>query len=244
MRNVIRHEQPPIAPPPARPGARELLSEARGYRDMVRLALAAPRFRKLPSLRGTGAILIPGWKAPEASMAPMRLFLKRRGCDARHWGLGTNQGDPERDSERLLATVTDFVREHGAPVALVGWSLGGVIAREVARAMPDSVSQVITYGTPVVGGPTYTPAAGSYGDEECERIAGRVIELDRESPIRVPVSAIFSRRDGVVSWPACIDRATPNVVHYEVDSTHLSMGFDPSVWSLVAHRLAGNDLGA
>ena len=129
MRNVIRHEQPPIAPPPARPGARELLGEARGYRDMVRLALAAPRFSKLPSLRGTGAILIPGWKAPEASMTPMRLFLKRRGCDARHWGLGTNQGDPERDSERLLATVTDFVRQHGEPVALFVWSLGCVIAR-------------------------------------------------------------------------------------------------------------------
>ena len=84
-----------------------------------------------------------------------------------------------------------------------------MIAREVARLIPDSVSQVITYGTPVVGGPTYTPAAGSYGDEECRRIAGKVVELDRESPIRVPVSAIFSRRDGVVSWPACIDRTCP-----------------------------------
>ena len=240
MINVIRHEQPPIAPAPYRPGARDLLNEARGYRDVVRLALAAPRFRKLPRLQDTGAILIPGWKAPEASMTPMRLFLKQRGCDARHWGLGTNQG--ERDSERLLETVIRFVQEHGAPVALVGWSLGGVIAREVARLIPDSVSQVITYGTPVVGGPTYTPAAGSYGDEECRRIAGKVVELDRESPIRVPVSAIFSRRDGVVSWPACIDRTSPRVVHYEVESTHLSMGFDPSVWALVAHRLAGSDL--
>jgi pimeloyl-ACP methyl ester carboxylesterase len=174
----------------------------------------------------------------------MRLFLKRRGCDARHWGLGTNQGDPERDSEILLETVTRFMREHGAPVALVGWSLGGVIAREVARAIPENVSQVITYGTPVIGGPTFTPAADSYGEDECRRIAGRVVELDRESPIRVPVSAIFSRRDGVVSWPACIDRSSPDVVHYEVDSTHLSMGFDPSVWSLVAHRLAGSDLQA
>lgn len=242
MNNVIRHDQPPLAPAPYRPGPRDLLSEARGYRDVVRLALAAPRFRRLPRLQGTGAILIPGWKAPEASMTPMRLFLARRGCDARHWGLGTNQGDPERDSERLLRTVQQFAQDHGGPVALLGWSLGGVIAREVARAIPDCVSQVITYGTPVVGGPTYTPAAGSYGEEECRRIAGKVIELDRQSPIRVPISAIFSRRDGVVSWPACIDRASPRVVHYEVASTHLSMGFDPSVWSLVAQLLAGSDL--
>ena len=214
MENVIRHDSPPLAPAPVRPAPRDLLSEAKGYRDVIRLAFSAPRLWKAPRVEGSAAMLIPGWKAPEASMAPLRLFLKRRGCDARHWGLGTNQGDPEADSEKLLDTVTEFARQHGSPVALIGWSLGGVIAREVAREIPEQVSQVITYGTPVVGGPTYTPAASSYGEQECQRIADKIVELDRDAPISVPVSAVFSRRDGVVSWPACIDRSNPGVVHY------------------------------
>ena len=82
--------------------------------------------------------------------------------------------------------------------------------------------------------------AERYGQEECDRIADKVVELDAASPIQVPISVIFSRRDGVVSWPACIDRSNPEVVHYEVQSTHLSMGIDPDVWGLVLERLSSD----
>jgi pimeloyl-ACP methyl ester carboxylesterase len=155
---------------------------------------------------------------------------------AEHWGLGTNHGDPEADSEALVARLAAD-GDDAATVTLVGWSLGGVIAREVARQAPHRVARVITYGTPVVGGPTYTPAAGVYGEAECRRIRRRVDELDAESPITTPISAIFTRNDSVVSWPACIDRRSPNVRHFEVRSTHISMGFDPDVWTLVLEQL-------
>ncbi|MEM1112822.1 MAG: alpha/beta hydrolase [Pseudomonadota bacterium] len=237
MNTVRRFDMPPPAPAPAVPDLYQLLGELQGSRDLVRLAKAVPGWRKLPRAKDKTAVLIPGWKAPEASMTPLKLFLKSRGVDARHWGLGINQGDPERDAERLAERIAPVASKRG-PVTLVGWSLGGVIAREVARELPEQVEQVITYGSPIIGGPTYTPAAASYGEEECERIADLVEELDSESPIQVPITAIFSRKDGIVSWPACIDRSNPRVTHYEVQSTHLSMGIDPDVWHLVLSRLA------
>jgi hypothetical protein len=104
--------------------------------------------------------------------------------------------------------------------------------------VPHAVSVVITYGTPVIGGPTYTLAAASWGEVECARIRTRLRELDAQSPISVPIVAIFSRQDEVISWPACIDRESPNVKHFEVRSPHIAMGFDPAVWSIIGRQLA------
>ena len=128
-------------------------------------------------------------------------------------------------------------REHG-PVSLVGWSLGGVVAREVAREHPDAVRRLITYGTPVIGGPTFTVGADAYGADECARITQLTETLDRTRPITVPVTTIYTRRDGIVTWQACLDHASRDVEHVEVGSTHLGLGVDPDVWSVVATRLA------
>jgi len=134
--------------------------------------------------------------------------------------------------------VRRLVEEKGTAASLVGWSLGGVIAREVARRHPDLVRRVITYGTPVTGGARHTSLArGSDrgADAETDRVTRR---LNASSPITVPLTVMFSRRDGVVSWQACIDRSTPGVEHVEISSTHLGMGFDPDLWRVVADRLA------
>jgi thioesterase domain-containing protein len=96
-------------------------------------------------------------------MSPLKLFLRARGCDARHWGLGTNRGEPERQGALLVVQISAQVEQTGRPIALIGWSLGGVIARETARQIPHAVSQVITYGTPVIGGPTYTLGTSRWG---------------------------------------------------------------------------------
>jgi pimeloyl-ACP methyl ester carboxylesterase len=168
----------------------------------------------------------------------MRSYLRGLGYDARAWGFGTNTGDPRRDVERLARKVLKLADEAGSPVSLVGWSLGGVIAREVARREPNAVRRVITYGTPVVGGARFTAVARAHspGDRgAAEKIMRR---LDAGSPIRVPVTAVFTRRDGIVAWQACIDRVSSLVEHVEVGSTHLGMGLDPDVWQIVADRLA------
>ncbi len=215
-----------------------MLGEVGAGLDAARLVGAVPRLTGAPRGDGHLVVDIPGWKAPELTGAPLRAYLSRLGYDARGWGFGTNTGDPRRDVERLSERVRDLVDEAGRPASLVGWSLGGVIAREVARRHPDVVRRVITYGTPVAGGARHTSvarASSAGGDADADRVARR---LDAASPIRVPLTVLFSRRDGVVSWQACIDRSTPQAEHVEVASTHLGMGFDPDVWRIVADRLA------
>ena len=223
----------PSGPPPTRTAFGELGAAL----DAARLVGAFPRLVTAPRGDGHLVIDIPGWKAPEVSGAPLRAYLRRLGYDARGWGFGTNTGNPRRDIERLAARVLQQVEEAGAPASLVGWSLGGVIAREVARLHPEAVRRVITYGTPV-GGPTYTTVARAYGRRSDDGGHRESRRLDETDPIRVPLTVLFSRRDGIVSWQACIDHASPSAEHVEISSTHLGMGFDPDVWAIVADRLA------
>ena len=221
----------------APPSWQRVVAEATSPLEAARLLGAARRLRAMPRGDGHVVVDIPGWQAPEVSGLPLRRYLSWLGYDARGWGFGTNTGDPRRDAARLTEAVASLVEESGRPVSLVGWSLGGVVAREVARRRPELVRGVITYGTPVVGGPSYTAVAGRYSHElrqEATRVTAR---LDAAQPIRVPMTVIYSRRDGIVSWQACIDRGSPDVEHVEVRSTHIGMGLDPDVWGVVADRL-------
>jgi hypothetical protein len=100
------------------------------------------------------------------------------------------------------------------------------------------VRRVITYGTPVTGGPRHTTIARAYSRgtrPDARRVAER---LEPTAPIPVPLTIMFSTRDGIVAWRACLDHTSPDVEHVEVSSTHIGMGLDPDVWEVVAHRLA------
>jgi pimeloyl-ACP methyl ester carboxylesterase len=237
MPQVREYAEPPPAPAPSGPPRRGLRGEWRVGLQAARLVAMTPTLSRAPRGDGAPVVLVPGWKAPSASMIPLRSFLRYLGHDARHWELGVNEGRPERDAPRLAAQVERLASAAGRPVTLIGWSLGGTVAREAARQAPAAIAQVITYGTPVVGGPTHTIGARSYGPEESARISALIEELDAASPISVPITAIFTRRDGIVSWCACIDRTSSEVRHVEVSSTHISMGFDPDVWRVIADRL-------
>lgn len=228
------------AAPEARsaPGWWRLAAEVGSPLEAARLPTAWPRLRRMPRGDGHVVVDIPGWRAPEVSGLPLRRYLSWLGYDARGWGFGTNLGDPEGDAARLTESVVELEAQTGRPVSLVGWSLGGVIAREVARRRPDLVRRVITYGTPVVGGPSYTAVAGRYTHEARLHATRVTARLDAQRPIRVPVTVVYSRRDGIVSWRACLDRVSPDVEHVEVRSTHVGMGVDPDVWGVVAQRLA------
>lgn len=240
-KSIHEYEAPPAAPLPKAPSpSAALLSEWQFGLQLLRLGFSTFGLRKLPRGNKAPIILLPGYLAPEWTMEPMRRYLNWLGYDAHHWTLGINQGNPERDHELMVPQVATLAAASGQPVALVGWSLGGTIAREVARIRPDIVSKVVTYGTPVIGGPKFTVGAGVYGEEECNRIANLIDELDQDAPIEVPITAIFTRNDRTVAWPACIDRASKDVKHVEVNSSHASMGVDPDVWRIVAQRLAIN----
>lgn len=142
-------------------------------------------------------ILTSGFGGTDASLNPLRWFLRSVGHDARPVGLGRISDDVEALSELVAEKATALAHRVGAPVALVGWSIGGVLSREAARMHPDVIHQVITFGTPVVGGPSYTSLSLRYSEEYLAEIRA-LIEAREQTPIEVPITAIWSRNDGVV----------------------------------------------
>lgn len=222
--------------PLAAPTGRTLLRELRIARELPRLLLGSPRLASAPRGGGDPVLLVPGIGSDDWATAPLRAYLRRLGHDARGWGLGRNHGDVETLVEDVAGVVGSWHASAGRPVHLVGWSLGGVVAREVARTHPDRVAQVVSYGTPVVGGPVYTIVGRRYSPQTIARILAMVEEADR-TPIEVPLTSIFSREDGVVAWRASIDTRHPHAQHVEVRSTHTGLGLDPDVWLAVARRL-------
>ena len=220
----------PIEPP----SSLRAIAEVRAATQLARLGMNMPRLAWRRGHTGSRAVLvIPGIHASDTSTLGLRSFLTWLGHDVRGWELGRNRADIA-DLDRLVERLEADVERDGRPRSLVGWSLGGLIAREVARRRPDLVEQVVTYGTPVIGGAAYTIFARRFLDEDAER-AG---DLVTDAPVPVPLTAIFSRADRVVSWRACIDHHGDDVRHVEVRSTHIGMGLDPDVWRAVAEVLA------
>lgn len=181
-------------------------------------------------------MLVPGFGATDFSLLPLRGLLRRLGHDVRTAGLGRVSDDVVGQSARVADIVRSLRTETGLAVALVGWSIGGVLAREAARDAPDVVRRVVTMGTPVVGGPSYTALAGRYSGEQLAEIRAAIAERSRVA-IEVPITAVWSSNDGIVNPEACIDHDSPDVEHVEVTSTHLGMGVDPDVWAVVAERV-------
>lgn len=227
------HFEAPKAPDPWRV-SRELAAVF----ELPRLAWRARFLLSLPRGGGAPAIVFPGFGAGDASTAILRTFLRGLGYDARGWGLGRNRGDVAGTVPRLIASAEALHAERGEPLRLVGWSLGGVLARELARERPELVACVVTLGTPVVGGPKYTLAAEFYRRQgvDLDALESQIAEREKLA-IERPITAIYSRRDGVVAWQACIDRSNPSVRHVEVETTHTGLGFNPEVYELVARAL-------
>ena len=218
------------------PSAWNRLRELRLGLDLPLFALRSPDLLRTPTGDGRVTMLVLGFKTSDRSLVPLRTFLGQRGHDAREWGFGTNVGDINDLLERTKDRVVALVEETGRPVNLVGWSLGGVYAREAARDLPGRVHRVATIGTPLWG-PRHTVGAGFYTDDELASIDEQIAERI-ERPIERPILAVYSRNDGVVDWRACPDRLSPAVTNVEVSSGHVGMGIDPLVWRRVAEFLA------
>ena len=210
--------------------------EALSGLELGRLLLRSPWLLKAP--RGDAPVtVLPGLGADDASTLPLRSFLRRLGHEVNGWNLGRNRGDVPALLPQVSDAVLAFAERRGEPVHLIGQSLGGVIAREAARDHPEAIAQVITLGTPVVGGPAYTRVGAAYGSDRRGSISAAMSGRLATS-IQVPITAVYSRRDGIVAWEACLDQDNPRVTNVEVGSSHFGMGLDPEVWELTAGRLS------
>ena len=222
-----------MAPPSRSGGVREI----RAIREPFRLLARRSRLESQAVHRRV-VVTVPGVGSNGLAMAPLRWYLAAIGHRPYDWGLGRggNCGF-ESSLSKLIDRVAELQERHGVPVDLIGWSLGGMLARGVGRTAPTSIGRIITYGTPVVGGPRFTILAESFDRSDIADIERRIDEARRSYPLTVPVTAIYSRNDGVVAWEACIDPDDRNIEHVEVASSHFGMNLDPDVWGTISERL-------
>jgi len=221
------------------PGGLGLFGEVRGLAELPRLLWTLPDLARMPRASGGAVIVLPGYGAGDGSTLVLQSYLRLLGYHVHGWSLGRNNGDVPALLPRVTARLAAVAGRAGRRVALVGWSLGGYLAREAARDRPHLVERVITMGTPTVGGPKYTRVGEAYRRRGIDLDAIEAQVRARYAvPLRVPVTAIYSRSDGIVAWRACIDRFSPDVEHVEVGTTHLGLGFSADVYRIIAERLA------
>lgn len=198
--------------------------------------------KALPVGDGHPVVVYPGLGGGALTTSHLRRFLEASGFTVRDWEGGLNTG-PEGIFDHWLDSleqrVRDLHREHGRKASLIGWSLGGVYAREIAKRCPECVRQVITLGTPFgsLGGSNHAGAVYKLLNGNKSRLTPELQARLRECP-PVPTTSIYSKTDGVVSWRGCIEKKTGRSESVEVAASHLGMGSHPDVLRIVANRLA------
>jgi pimeloyl-ACP methyl ester carboxylesterase len=202
------------------------------------MLLAPPPFPE-GAARGDGqpVIVIPGFLSPDVTTARLREFLTRQGFIAHPWTCGLNVGPMRRVVEEVEGQVRETADAAGQPVCLVGVSLGGTIAREVAKSCRGPIARVITLVSPIHL-PVTTPLAPL---AEAASLLWDMEELEALSAIAepppVPVTAVFSRDDGVIDWRASVPAPSEMVETVEVSGPHMTVCSNVQVQRIVADRL-------
>jgi len=222
------------------PGIGLLLAEARAIFELNASLLLSPLLLSAPRGDGHPVLALPGFLASDLSMAPMRRYLKELGYDTRAWNMGRNIGGVARMRATLRARLVEIHAETGRKVSVIGWSLGGVYARDLALQAPEMVRAVVTLGSPFANDVTATNATRLY-----ELLSGETAESfpDLRSAISgdlpVPATSIYSRSDGVVNWQTCRLRASATAENIEIYlASHVGLGVNPAALWAVADRLA------
>jgi len=215
-----------------------MLLEWRAPIEFALLVAAQPLLSRLPRGDGHPVLVFPGMGASDLTTLPLRRFLHRLGYVTQAWGQGFNFGPRPGVIERAGADLQSLADRHGRPVSLIGWSLGGIYARELAKRHPAASRCVVTLGTPFTGDPKATNAWRIY-----EFLTGTKVDNAKlmagigEAP-PLPTTSIYSRSDGIVSWRCSVNEPGPLVENIEVQSSHVGMGLNPLALYAVADRLA------
>ena len=223
------------------PPLRLYLSEpARAVREYGAFRAAQPLLRSLPHGDGDPVLVLPGLLADDGSTRALRQVLRGLGYRVHGWRLGRNIGPTADIMSGMPERLDSLHQRYGRPVSLIGWSLGGILARDLARKAPDKVRQVITLGSPFrIASPRQSRAHRNY-----ERYAHLHVEpatfprATEVGPLPVPTTSIYSRYDGIVAWQACLNLPYPQAENIAVKASHCGMGHHPAVLWAVADRLA------
>lgn len=223
------------------PNAWLLALEMRAPWEFGALLPAWFALQRAPRGDGHPVIVFPGLSANDGSTAPLRGYLRHLGYDACGWNQGFNFGPRAGVLRCAREQLESAVAAAGRKASLIGWSLGGIYARELAKQMPDLVRGVVTLGTPFAGRHTSTNAWRLYALASGRDIERETSQYDLPQAPPMPTSSIFSRSDGVVAWKASVQRPCPRNPHtenIEVVASHVGLGLNPSTWWALADRLA------
>jgi pimeloyl-ACP methyl ester carboxylesterase len=225
--------------PIARPNRGLLLLETRALLELAALLPAYPFLRRAPRGDGHPVLVFPGFMASDFSTRALRRFLRDLGYAVHGWKLGRNLGPSPELVHGLVERFDDLRRRYERRLSLIGWSLGGIYARELSRRFPDDVRQVITLASPfrdleATNVPRFLREAARRRRPADARDRGRVLQ----APLDVPTTAIYSRTDGIAAWRSCCLEEGPLSENVEVASSHLGIGHHPVTLLTIADRLA------
>ena len=217
----------------------------RALLEMASLLASLPGLSRMQRGDKHAVMVLPGFLVGDPSTAALRRYLAYLGYSAVPWGLGRNTGRLDIMQKQLLVRITEVFAAHEGQISLIGQSLGGVYARELSRLFPNRIRQVITLGSPF--GVRHAGAANGLVRRLFEGKTGMsvaqmrdtITTLDPSITPPVPVTAIYSKGDGIVNWRVCReiqeDHKTENI---EVYGSHCGMGFNAQIYRIIADRLA------
>jgi pimeloyl-ACP methyl ester carboxylesterase len=235
-----------------KPGLVTLLSETRVISEFITFAgdaLLHGQPSPTPQSKSKGVLLIPGFLAADATLYPLAMRLRNLGHPTFFSGIWCNIDCPVRTMDRLKRALRTAVRQTGGKVAVIGHSLGGIYARELARRRPDEVDRAILLGAPLKH-PLGSPNAGVRAlaalvektHHDCLSAFGEpcaICGFDLpEAPPDVAETIIYTKSDGMIDWRSCIESG-PRVEAIEVNSSHCGLPVSLETWNVLTSRLSG-----
>ena len=217
------------------------LAEApRALMELASFVALRPAMSFLPRGDGHPVLVLPGFLASDTSTAPMRDLLAGLGYEVVGWELGRNV---QINNDRIKAMSDCLLQLHarsGRKVSIIGWSLGGLLARELAKLHPHAVRQVISLGSPLSSDPGISKVRALFealnGPADKLRRTTRLRDIDTPPP--VPSTSVYTRTDGVVAWRGSLQPEGPKRENIEVHASHIGLGVNPTVMWVLADRLA------
>lgn len=237
-----------------------LAIEGRALWELGAFFVAYPFLHAAPRGDGHPVLVLPGLAATDASTIALRGYLKDLGYAPHGWDLGRNLGHHHTVEGEMLERLLELHTRYRRKVSLIGWSLGGVFARELAKAAPHAARLVISLGSPITGCATSTNAWHAYEFASGKRVGrrcrskaqkiaverGAESDMDcpvcghgkRHAPPTVPSTSIFSRSDGIVAWQCSLEPDHEHTENIEIEGSHCGLGHNPLALYAIADRLA------
>jgi pimeloyl-ACP methyl ester carboxylesterase len=226
-----------FGPPPLR---WSLLEAARASGELLWFTATSLRLRSQAHGDGRPVLVLPGLMGDDSTTWPLRAMLRSVGYAAHGWGLGVNIGPTEQILTGLDSRLRELADQHDCAVSLVGHSLGGLLARDLAVRQPSPVDRVITLASGVgITSIEQTRAGWVYNRFRARHLPEYAFDRwrERQNP-DVPLTSIFSRSDGIYQWQACLYPDGPRRENIEVRSSHIGMPVHPAAVYAVLDRLA------